>query len=336
MANKPLKTIKFPGLPDIYTIPEVDASLATTGKAADAKAVGDAVNDLQNAIDEIEPGLSDEAKTALLACFQHVAWVDEHGQSYYNALESALYEDVPAALRSIAATFNQGSAIIYTDTALDDLKQYLTVTARYSDGTSHAVTGYILSGTLREGTSAVTVTYGGKSTSFTIQNVIDFYNIWEWDSQNTNHSKLTRTPTAAFEKTIDSQKLGIQYSASMISENRLRGFAVTRGKWKMRNGNDGSEVDFYPIPIPATATKLTATITPATQKLAVYVFKYTGNSREDGYNYELVAPDQIGYVTGQYVLNFTSDSDLFLTFNCKPANGNYSANPEPEMHILFE
>lgn len=178
----------------------IDPTLTQPGQAADAAAVGDALGDLQDTVESFVSGMSDEAKTALLACFQHVAWVDEHGQSYYNALESALYEDVPAALRSIAATFNQGSAIIYTDTALDDLKQYLTVTARYSDGTSRAVTGYILSGTLREGTSAVTVTYGGKSTSFTIQNVIDFYNIWEWDSQNTNHSKLTRTPTAALRK----------------------------------------------------------------------------------------------------------------------------------------
>ena len=38
-------------------------------------------------------GLSSNAKAALLACFEHVAWVDEHGQDYYDALESALYED---------------------------------------------------------------------------------------------------------------------------------------------------------------------------------------------------------------------------------------------------
>ena len=59
MANKPLKSIKFPGLPDTYTI----------------------------------EGLSGNAKQALLACFQHVAWTDEHGQDYYDALESALYPE---------------------------------------------------------------------------------------------------------------------------------------------------------------------------------------------------------------------------------------------------
>ena len=39
----------------------------------------------------LEPGLSDTAKAALLTCFEHVAWIDEHGQTYYNALEDALY-----------------------------------------------------------------------------------------------------------------------------------------------------------------------------------------------------------------------------------------------------
>ena len=36
----------------------------------------------------------EDAKTALLACFEHVAWADEHGQDYYDALESALYPDI--------------------------------------------------------------------------------------------------------------------------------------------------------------------------------------------------------------------------------------------------
>ena len=41
MANKPLKSIKFPGLSDTYTVPEIDNTLSVTGKAADAKKVGD-------------------------------------------------------------------------------------------------------------------------------------------------------------------------------------------------------------------------------------------------------------------------------------------------------
>ena len=45
MADRNLKSITFPGLPNRYVIPqvEVDSSLTQQGKAADAKATGDAL-----------------------------------------------------------------------------------------------------------------------------------------------------------------------------------------------------------------------------------------------------------------------------------------------------
>ena len=137
---------------------ETDTTLTQSGLPADAKAVGDAIA-------SIEPGLSDEVKEALLTCFQHVAWIDEHGQDYYDALEDALYADV---VEMISAVFNQGSALIYESTPLDDLRQYLTVTATYGDGTSHAVLGYSLSGTLTVGTSVISASYGGKTATFNV------------------------------------------------------------------------------------------------------------------------------------------------------------------------
>ena len=50
MANKVLKSIKFPGLNDTYTIPQVDSTLAVSGAAADAKKTGDAIGDLKSAL----------------------------------------------------------------------------------------------------------------------------------------------------------------------------------------------------------------------------------------------------------------------------------------------
>ena len=64
-------------------VPAVDATLTQPGAAADAKAVGDAIA-------SITPGLSDDAKTALLNCFAHVAWTDAYGQEYYDDLAEAL------------------------------------------------------------------------------------------------------------------------------------------------------------------------------------------------------------------------------------------------------
>lgn len=52
MANKPLQSIKFPGLSDTYTVPQVDNTLAVTGAAADAKKVGDEISDLKDDLNE--------------------------------------------------------------------------------------------------------------------------------------------------------------------------------------------------------------------------------------------------------------------------------------------
>lgn len=73
-------------------------------------------------------------------------------------------------LSSISATLNLGLATITTDNSLDDLKQYLTVEAVYSD-TSRVTLGasaYTLSGSLVVGASTITVSYGGKATDFTV------------------------------------------------------------------------------------------------------------------------------------------------------------------------
>lgn len=221
---------------DNITIP-VDPTLTQQGAAADAKAVGDA-------IDNIDSGLSPAAKQALLEIFQHVAYIDEHGQDYYDALEIALaggqsytitvnltgctssntatsiieghtYSTIITAssgytlegatvvatmggqtvtgfynngtisipnvtgdlvitvtatssVASISAVFTQGSATVYDTDSLDTLRQYLVVTATYSDSTTATVTDYTLSGTLAEGISTITASYGGKTANFAV------------------------------------------------------------------------------------------------------------------------------------------------------------------------
>lgn len=133
MANKPLKTIKFPGLPDIYTI---------------------------------ESGLSDAQKESILACFQRVAWTTEEGQQLYQALYDSFYPDV--RLASLSAVFTQGSRVITPTDSLNSLKQNLVVTATYYNGTTAQISDYVLSGTLTSGTSIITVIYGGKTATFDV------------------------------------------------------------------------------------------------------------------------------------------------------------------------
>lgn len=108
---------------------------------------------------------SDEVKTALLQIVEKVAYVDEHGQDYYDTLYDALYP--PVGLDSIGAVFDSSATIYNTDT-LDDLKQYLVVTAYYTSGDSEVVDSYTLSGSMDAGTQTITVSYGGKTTTFNV------------------------------------------------------------------------------------------------------------------------------------------------------------------------
>ena len=124
MANIPFKSITFPGLPNKYTVPEISNDLMTAGKAADAKATGDALSALEDLVDEetnaikadlgdlsdletesktdlvaaineaAQSGLSDAAKSALLACFDNVAWEGTDGSSYVDALRNAFGLDI--------------------------------------------------------------------------------------------------------------------------------------------------------------------------------------------------------------------------------------------------
>ena len=77
----------------------------------------------------------------------------------------------PPVMTGIVATFTQGGATIYDTDSLDDLKQYLVVTANYSDSSEAFVpsTDYVLSGSLVAPSSTITVTYNGFTDTFTVQ-----------------------------------------------------------------------------------------------------------------------------------------------------------------------
>lgn len=112
-------------------------------------------------------GLTAEVKSALMAIFDHIGglFTDASGRTYIEALRSALYP--PANLSYITAVYTQSGTVYDTDT-LDSLKSDLVVTAHYSNSTTEVVTAYTLIGTLTEGTSTITVAYGGKTTTFTV------------------------------------------------------------------------------------------------------------------------------------------------------------------------
>lgn len=123
-------------------------------------------------------GLSAGIKAALLQIASKVAYIDANGQDYYNALHDALYP--PAGLVSISAIYTQSGTVYDTD-SLDSLKTDLVVTALYDNSTTETISSsnYTLSGTLTEGTSTITVLYGGKTDTFDVT-VSDKY-LYNWD-----------------------------------------------------------------------------------------------------------------------------------------------------------
>lgn len=90
---------------------------------------------------------------------------------------------VPAVVSSISAVFVQGDNVIYDTDTLDDLKQYLTVTATYEGGITAVVTDYTLSGTLTVGTSTITATYMSKTDTFSVtvtERTLTYRHIWDF------------------------------------------------------------------------------------------------------------------------------------------------------------
>lgn len=73
-------------------------------------------------------------------------------------------------LTSISATYTGGDVTV--GTSVNDLTG-ITVTATYSDGSTTNVTDYTLSGEIIEGSNTITVSYGGKITTFTVTGVTE-------------------------------------------------------------------------------------------------------------------------------------------------------------------
>ena len=74
-------------------------------------------------------------------------------------------EPLPNELVSISVTYEGGT--VPQGTALNSLTG-ITVTAHYYDGSTETVTGYTLSGSIAVGSNTITVSYGGKTATFTV------------------------------------------------------------------------------------------------------------------------------------------------------------------------
>ena len=200
------------------------------------------ISDLKSRIAQFE-AIPHAVKMAMDTLFQNMAMKDDtvYSDEYasFHAWASAIN------VISISAVFEQGQNVIYDTDSLDDLKQYLTVTASYDDESSSEVTAYTLSGTLSEGNSVITVIYEGKSATFNVvvthSPVPSGYIPVDYISSNVSgepsSSKLTTTPyiKTGFPST-DTDILN--YTVKLVYECNFNTVAAV--PFGGRNGNSNS------------------------------------------------------------------------------------------------
>lgn len=124
-----------------------------------------------------------------------------------------VYDDVVEGktVASIDATFTQGAAVIYPNTPLNNLKQYLVVKAIYDDESEKTLNAneYTLSGTLNVGTSEITASYTKGEDTFTdtfnvtvSAIVYDYYvGVWSHVGANTPYDDSAVADFAQLDKT---------------------------------------------------------------------------------------------------------------------------------------
>lgn len=163
-----------------HTIGQIRIPINPRGMPADLIPTPDYVPDrsksaIKEAVDawlaehspEIRDGIPYAVKDALITLFEHAAYIDGQGQTYLNNLKRAFA--LVKSLVSIEAVLDTGGAEITDSDTLGTLRQYLTVTATYDDGSTATVTDYTLSGALEIGTSTIVVTYGGASDTVEVE-----------------------------------------------------------------------------------------------------------------------------------------------------------------------
>ena len=218
------------------TTPVVDQSLTVQGAAADSKKVGDELSDLKSQISQNQ-GMSEEFKVALENFAKAVVFKTDvpDGQTYIDALHTAM--NPPANLTRIGAVYTQDGDVFDTD-SLDSLKSDLVVTAYYSNGTSTVVGNYALSGQLNQAVSVITVTYGGKTTTFNVNVIVPVFDyLASRDgllSEFSGITKFTDNDSKWSERMSEETNLRIEGSTGASYLQFKIGDNPTTGKWRLR------------------------------------------------------------------------------------------------------
>lgn len=182
-------------------IPSVDSTLTKSGQAADAATVGERLSALSEEIANLQTsGLTTAQVNALDGMFKVCAFTKADVSAEYTAFKTAFGiadsgdgGETDVTLTSISATYSGGDVAV--GTAVTDLTG-IVVTAHYSDGSNATVTGYTLSGEIVEGDNTISVTYNGKTATFTVIGTVTNYRVEHIVSGQTFPVTLTWSPVS--------------------------------------------------------------------------------------------------------------------------------------------
>jgi len=219
-------------------------------------------------------GLTDSVKVALLACFRHVHWDDEHSEDYYDALEAALY----AAESKLTAVIDYGNATVFEDDPLAKVKWLIKV---YYDGEEISPRDYTLTGNLIAGQNVLTITYNDESTSIMV----------EAEENSARRLTLQDGDLLKFNGWGMSYGSGGQKTPYLVSGATARVYYSAKGHAPYVDENNALMDGIYPIPIPADATHVRVSVAPNNYKIALNCWRYNNST----YNYSYIEGTDTGF-----------------------------------------
>ena len=305
---------------------EIDDTLTQEGQAADAKAVGDAITGLEDDIAQIDPGLSDEAKVALLTCFQHVAWTDENGQDYYDALYDALYGgDTPTPTPTpvypkITAVFNPGTRTVYAANSFSSVQDTLDVTYyenENSEGVVLAKADYTLEGNaITAGINRLTVVYNDLRASVSVTAKAPKYSYSLAQGELTKH---VSSPNGV---------AGGGYKVPWMDGNTNRRiFSVSEGYCEYGSSTAGERVSgAFVIPFPSDKTIATVSVTPSSMYLSISAWGVSKDPNSGLYHW---FAKETGWQLGSAQIEYEGTWAKELVINLKYNSAGTSFQSEP-------
>lgn len=147
--------------------------------------------------------------------------------------------DPSVTLSTISATYTGGDVTVGIElTALTGI----TVTAHYSDGSTATITDYTLSGTIAEGSNTITVSYGGKTTTFTVTGVAESVRVYgvdlTWELPDYNKwSENGNWFHTSYSETTASVQVGNGFSSNKVYSKPIDGSVYKYFRVPCTSGN---------------------------------------------------------------------------------------------------